>query len=268
MTSLAVTLAIGHYGPSALYIIADSRITWSKVGEKWDCAQKTFTSQGADIFGFCGDAYFPPAILQQVLLQSRLGLLHDKGADSRARHLAIIEAFRQTLKSAGQTPISTFSLFHGARDGEGMNSRFMLWEARYSAASRRLVDRSFDLEKQQSCLVHVDGSGGRLIKEKASASNSRAEKKSRFAITAFCEALISGVDSHSGGAPQLVGIGRRGAAKTFGFVWNERKFVAGLELAKTTTWKRAVWFNRNFEQCDGNSGLPKREAPRRKSVTR
>lgn len=58
MTSLGVALAIDARGPSAMYIITDSRISWPNGGH-WDAGQKTFVSAcSPDIFGFCGDAFF------------------------------------------------------------------------------------------------------------------------------------------------------------------------------------------------------------------
>src|SRR5690242_15885211 len=80
MTSIAIALAIDARGPSALYIISDSRLTFYGNSEKrWDAAQKTFASlRTPDIFGFCGDAIFPPAVLRQILEQINYGLIfHD-----------------------------------------------------------------------------------------------------------------------------------------------------------------------------------------------
>lgn len=256
MTSLAVSLAVDARGASALYIIADSRITWQGLPGRWDGAQKTFASQHADIFGFCGDGFFPPVILQQVMLQSKLGLLYQQEANSLTRHEIVMDAFRRTLKSAVNTPMDSFSVFHGARDGHGMDSQFLLWEAHYYPLLNELKTRSVDLTAQQSYLVRVDGTGGNVITEKAAAwDGSTAKGTSRAAIASFCDALRSGVDVRSGGAPQLVGLWRIGSARTFGFIWNNRKYVSGLELPPTANAARVNWFNENFERCDGSTGL-------------
>lgn len=256
MTSLAIALAVDARGPSALYIITDSRITWRGSSGRWDGARKTFASQHADIFGFCGDGFFPPVILQQVLLQSSLGLLYDKAADSLTRHTIVMDAIRRTLKNAVNAPIDSFSLFHGTRDGEGMGSQFLLWDIHYYPMLDKLESRRIDLTTQQSYLVHVAGTGDNVIMEKATAwAGSKAHGTSRAAIASFCDALRSGVDIRSGGAPQLVGLWRIGTARTFGFIWNSRKYVSGLELPPTAKWDQVGWFNENFERCDGGTGL-------------
>lgn len=255
MTSLAVAIAVDSRGASALYVITDSRITWKGYSGIWDGAAKTFASSSADIFGFCGDAYFPPAILDQVLQQAGLGLLYDSGADALTRHTAIKECFRRSLKNMKNIPMDSFAVFHGARDGDGMKSQFSLWDMRYYPVLDQLRSRRIDLAQQQSCLVHIDGTGGNIVKEKAKAwDGSLAKGTSRAAISSFCDALRSGNDTRSGGAPQLVGLWRIGCGRTFGFVWNDEKFVAGAELPSTADWDKVDWFNERFERCDGSTG--------------
>jgi hypothetical protein len=266
MTSLAASLSIDQRGPSALYIITDSRITWEASTKRWDSGQKAFASRTTpDIFGFCGDAYFPPAILRQILEQLDIGLLGATNLDVGGRHACVVERLQHAISKRADAPMVAFSVFHGAREGEFMKSRFCLWETRYSVAANHWSDKEHDLSTDHSCLVHIDGSGRNIIENKSRDwISTKAEGTSRAAIWSFCDALASGKDHYSGGPPQLVGVWRKGPAKNFGFVWEGKRYVAGLELPDGAIWNKVEWFNRLFERCDGQTGNPLEVAQRHK----
>jgi hypothetical protein len=208
-----------------------------------------------DIFGFCGDAYFPPLILHQILEQLDLGLLCATDLDVGGRHSCAIERLQYAISKRIEAPIQPFSVFHGTREGEFMNSRFRLWETTYLVATNRWFDKEIDLSEDHSYLVHIDGSGRNIIENRSRDwISTTAEGTSRAAIWSFCDALASGKDTHSGGPPQLVGIWRKGPARNFGFVWEEKRYVAGLEVPNGAIWNKIDWFNRLFERCDGETG--------------
>jgi hypothetical protein len=254
MTSVAVALAVDSRGPCALYIISDSRITWGSPTKRWDSGQKTFASSSTpDVFGFCGDAFFPPTVLGQVLDLTRSGVLFPIDADAEARHRAFVQLFQQSLQTGSDAPIKGFSFFHGTRDGDGMSGRFRLWQTKYNAA--RWADMEHDLTKERSYLVIVDGSGRHAVEQRGTEwLGTGVEGTSRAAIWSFCDALRSQKDPFSGGAPQLVGIWRIGNARRYGFIWNGKKFVSGLELPNVAEWDCVDWFNDLFERCDGQTG--------------
>ena len=130
MTSLAVALAVDQRGPAALYIITDSRFSWGP-GAHWDAGQKTFASiRTPDIFGFCGDAFFPPAIIHQVIELINRGVLCADGMPADERHALALAILKHAVDRQQRAPISSFSIFHGSRDGELMKSKFRLWETR------------------------------------------------------------------------------------------------------------------------------------------
>jgi len=224
MTSLAVTLSIDSRGPCALYIITDSRISWSQRAI-WDGGQKAFVSRFyPDIFGFCGDAFFPPAILRQVIEQIDAGLLFDEQANSDERHAAIGARFRVAIEAQRNAPLKAFSVFHGSRDGMIRSSRFRLWRLQYAPAGQNWTDTEINLNESTSYLAHIDGSGKSSIEGRAKSwAGSSAEGTSRAAIWSFCEALRSGIDPYTGGAPQLVGLWRNKMGQNFGFVWQGKK---------------------------------------------
>jgi hypothetical protein len=255
MTSLAVSLSVDQRGPCGIYLITDSRITWDSDLVRWDAGQKAFACRRTpDIFGYCGDAFFPPAILRQLIDQVDSGLLFADSLSAEDRHTVLFEAFRQALDRRVNAPMRSFSFFHGARDGEFMTSRFRLWETQYNAKNGEWTDNEHRIASDQSYLVHLDGSGKPIIKAKSRDwIGTEAEGTSRAAIWSFCDALQSGKDPFSGGPPQLVGIWRKGPAQSFGMLWHGKRYLAGLEVFSDPIWMTVPWFNHLFERCDGRT---------------
>lgn len=269
MTSIAASLSIDTRGPSALYIITDSRITWETSSARWDAGQKTFASSvSPDIFGFCGEAFFPPAILRQILEQINSGLLFDTSHTAADRHALLVAALKGAIKRISGAPTKWFAIFHGARDGELMPSTFRLWKTEYYASTDKCYDKELDLNETRSYLATIDGSGRNSIENRESVwMQSDAVGTSRAAIWSFCEALSSGADPRSGGPPQLVGIWRKGPARTFGFVWQDKRFFAGLEMTEGHRLNNVLWFNSLFERCDGETGARLANAQAHKKPT-
>jgi hypothetical protein len=257
MTSLAVALAVDSRGPTGIYIITDSRITWNAAtSQRWDGGQKTFASlRTPDIFGFCGDAFFPPMILRQFLDQINYGLVIPDEMNAESRHSVFTTMLKRSFEQRTRAPIRTFSIFHGARDGELMKSRFRVWETRYRVDAKDWSDQERDLSTDHSYLVHIDGTGrDYIVKRGLDWLDTDAQGTSRGAIWSFCNALHEGKDSYSGGPPQLVGIWRKGFAQTFGFWWRGEPYLSGAHVPKDSSFERMNWFNHRFERCDGRTG--------------
>jgi hypothetical protein len=256
MTSLAVSVSVDARGPSGLYIISDSRITWGNADILWDAGRKTFSSRRtADVFGYCGDAFFPPMIIGQVIEQSDAGVLLPADAHPKTRHDRIIGAFRRAMQRRINAPMQSFSLFHGSRECELMRSRFFLWETRYDVTRDQWEDIEHCISETQSYLAHIDGTGRASIEKRGMHwDKSTSKGTSRAGMWAFCEALQSGRDRFSGGPPQLVGIWRKGPAQNFGMLWHGKAYIAGLEVCGELDWQAVSWFNHLFERCDGRTG--------------
>lgn len=257
MTSLAVSLSVDARGPCGLYIITDSRISWTNSKDRWDSCQKTFASRRfPDIFGYCGDAFFPPMMLRQILEQVDAGLVCHEALNAYDRHQSIFESMRQAMERVSGSPqMSDFTIYHGARDSSKMISEFRLWEIRYIASTGEWLDDERPIADDLSYLVQTDGSGGKSIrKRQAEWQKSETADTSRSAIWAFCEALQSGADPFSGGPPQLVGLWRIEAGQQFGFLWHGRAFMAGLEVLGNIVAGEVDWFNHLFERCNPATG--------------
>jgi hypothetical protein len=107
MTSLAVALAVDSRGPTAIYIITDSRLTWDSTAvQRWDFGQKTFASaRTPDVFGFCGEALFPPMILRQTLDQINCGLIFADGINAAERHEMLFAGLRSSFEQRTRAPV-------------------------------------------------------------------------------------------------------------------------------------------------------------------
>lgn len=255
MTSLAVAIARDSRGPSALYIITDSRITWRTPAERWDAGRKTFASHvGPDIFGYCGDAYFLPMALGQVLSMSTHGVVNFDSYPAEKRHELVLSLLARSISMIATRFALPMTLFHGARDGEFMASKFRLWRSEIRPTSLTWSDTELEV-RDQSYLAVLDGTGASHVRTyEGKMQSTPAAGTSRAAIHAFCQSLHSGNDPYSGGAPQLVGLWRKGPAKQFGFCWHGKYFIAGMEVPDSIEREKIVWFNNLFERCDGRTG--------------
>lgn len=275
MTSLAAAVGVDSRGPSSLYIITDSRITWGSPSERWDWGRKTFRSPSSpDVFGYCGDAYFVPLALAQVFELAALGVINLGNLSAVERHLVIFDLLKRSISASATSHIDDVSVFHGTRDGELMPSRFLLWRMHFDKTTRAWRDEELVLNETESYFAHIDGSGASHVKKFADRwVGSSAAGTSRAAMHSFTQSLRSGEDQFSGGAPQLVGLWRKGHARQFGFSWNGKPYMAGMEVPPTADFTQVDWFNHLFERCDGRTGSKLAEAsshrasliPRKKS---
>jgi hypothetical protein len=53
--------------------------------------------------------------------------------------------------------------------------------------------------------------------------------------------------------PQLVGLWRKSSPKTFGMIWQQRRYFYGVEANSAATQNGVRWFNELFEICDANT---------------
>lgn len=267
MTSLAAMVARDSRGPSSLYLITDSRITWGGSAQHWDAGRKTFASPtSADIFGYCGDAYFMPMSLGQVLSIAASKVLDLSSPEADARHRLILSLLTPSLSMMKTKHVLPMTLFHGGRDRDLMTSRFRLWRSQFDPKTMLWSDEELVVE-DRSYLATTDGSGKTHVEKfERKAAKTSAAGTSRSAVHAFCTSLRSASDPFSGGAPQLVGLWRKGHAKQFGFCWNGKSFVGGMQVTSDLDCEGVEWFNHLFERCDGRTGQRLAGSPSHRST--
>lgn len=165
MTTLAAWSGVDPRGPSSLYLVSDSRISWGSYLNRWDAGRKLFACKSTpDVFGYVGDVLFPSLMLGQIIAAADDGMLFPMEASAEARHAIVAETVKVSLGSRFNAPDRSFAILHGARDGRGMNARFRLWTLTYVASTwtRPAVwtDEELSIDKTQSALHTALGSGG------------------------------------------------------------------------------------------------------------
>ncbi len=84
-------------------------------------------------------------------------------------------------------------------------------------------------------------------------STRQGGRTSRSVFSAFCDALASGDDPFTGGAPQLVGLYRQGVGETLGVVFQGVRYILGVPIQDLALVTSVEWRNALFERCDGHS---------------
>jgi hypothetical protein len=266
MTTLAGWLGADSRGPASLYLVADSRITWfgnDHVGRVvvtgiWDYGRKTFAAQSsAEIFGYSGDVLFPTQTLGQITELIDRGVASSQDDSPEKKLQWIVDCLERSCKRYPTTADHGFSLLYCGRLGEGMACSFYAYSLEFKkgmlAASSPIEIptasgplRYFDGEEQVAF-----GSGRSGFREFwRTWKFGEAGGTSRAVFSAFADHLKSCKDPYSGGPPQLVGLYRKGAAKTFGIIWEQCRFFAGMEILEVGTEQHVNWHNDLFEICD------------------
>lgn len=235
-----------------MYLASDSRISWQK-SESWDTGRKVFASKlQPDIFGFCGDVWFVSQKLSQVVDQLDGGFLCDGETKPPLRHARIFESIRLAFDDVPKKYKGDFTIVHCTRSGGNMTADFSISKISWdSKAGWRQEDLHLPMH---SDLVDVLGTGQGAVKSWYQRwKRSDVSGTSRSIFSAFCDALISGEDVRTGGAPQLVGIHRSGDAKTFGIVFGGEPFFLGDRVEDPSRATGVDWYNELLERCDSQT---------------
>ena len=249
MTSVAAWIAVDSRGPSSAYIATDSRLTWG-ASEHWDYGRKAFaSSRYPDISAYVGDVLFPSMLLSQYTDVRDA----DRTADylsSGDRFAKLVEACRLTHKDLPANQKRPFTIVHVSREGEGMVAAFQVRTLTYRRGGWETECLSSDWER--STIVRAEGSG----RDAVLAANERWESgesggTSRACFSAFVDSLAKGGDAHSGGAPQLVALYRKGPGRSLGVIQGKSRFISGLPIQSSGPMPDVEWRNELFERCDG-----------------
>ena len=253
MTSFISWVGVDSRGPASVYLASDSRITWDSQ-TKWDCGRKLFASaQYPELLGYVGDVLFPSQILGQIvdLIDSHVMFREDESCEGKWRRIADVVkgAFIGYPRDKG----GTFTIVYATRQESLMSSQFHVAAMSWNPTSG-WDERWIDLPTS-SGLVAVLGSGVNPIKKWSSRWDcTNARGTSRSVYGAFCDSLFSGDDPRTGGPPQLVGIYRKGSARTIGVVYKEERYIFGLPANSFGSPGEIEWRNSLFERCDGVTG--------------
>lgn len=254
MTSLIAWVGIDSRGPASFYLASDSRISWGTAGT-WDFARKVFaSSRHPDILGYYGDVLFTSQVLGQIIDLIDIGSLFEADATPESKFAAISMVFQQahsTYPKAAQHP---FCIVHCSRRGEGMSTSFALFELHWRPTIG-WQSKVIPMPSDKSGVAEAYGSGAQSVRNSVRRwERSEVGRTTRSTFSAFCDSLTSGADPASGGAPQLVGMYRRGPAESFGVIYENNRYLHGL-CVDGSAWLNGVeWRNELFERCDWVTG--------------
>jgi hypothetical protein len=253
MTSLIAWIGVDSRGPSSAYLASDSRISWSS-SAAWDIGRKLFAAgRSPDIFGYCGDVLLPSLLLGQVSEILALGSTSDCYASPLKRHHAVVRLAEASLNAYPADKRSPFTLLHCARESDGMNTIFHLWRTDWDM-QRGWSDAAVALPTESVLALQIGSGAATVSYYDAAWRQTSVGRTSRAVFSAFCDALASGSDSHSGGAPQLVALYRKGSGEHLGVVYNGVPYVLGMPRSHDEAAAlRVEWRNELFERCDGAS---------------
>lgn len=246
MTSIVAWAGVDPRGVASVYIASDSRISWGK--QHWDQGRKVFAcSTQPHIFGYWGDVLFPALALPSIADRiDRLGPPLTGGIN-----VDIEQAVRKLWEDYPRQQRRDVGIIHVSRAGDGMAAKFAVSVLTYESASDTWATTGVGLPNH-SAVLRLAGSGSAAVRSAHDAwQGSAARRTSRAVFSAFCEALESGTDSYSGGAPQLVGLYRIGAGRMYGIVHGDQRYLAGARLPGYEIPEGVEWRNELFERVDG-----------------
>lgn len=252
MTTLISWVGVDSRGTTSIYIASDSRISWGDA-DKWDYGRKIFCSKNSpDIFGYCGDVLFPTQVLGQLIEQIDQSIIFSSGESFLERYGIVQEALQTALTSTPVNQRRSFQVVYVSRENEGMKSIFHACNISWSRQNG-WVATELNIPNSSNLIV-VAGTGSTSMQDWYERwQRSDIVGTSRSIFTAFCDSLHSGDDPLSGGAPQLVGIYRAGASRSFGIIKKGKRYLNGQELNLTGMFESIEWRNELFERCDGVS---------------
>ncbi|SER11672.1 hypothetical protein SAMN03159444_03267 [Pseudomonas sp. NFACC02] len=254
MTSLIAWVAVDSVGPSALYFASDSRITWS--GQtRWDFCKKIFSSNSQpEILGFCGDVLFPVQALAQITSLIDSGCLYEESDSAQEKFMKIASVIMDIYSTYPAPHSAPFTIIHGVRLGEGNSTKFEVRKLSWSTDKRfsiEVVPTKEKYDKADPKLLIALGSGKGVIKniehlwEKSDIGGT-----SRAVFSSFCEAVNSGADICTGGAPQLSVLYRKGVGRTLGYVSTDATYFSGVIINNNYNLNHINFYNSSFEICD------------------
>lgn len=259
MTSLASWAAVDSRDTASIYLVSDSRLSWpSRKSATWDYGRKLFASKkSADIFGYCGQALFPSLVLSQITDLIDRGAIFGQARSCNEKSNRIINIIETSFESYPQK--EGVQILHCSREESGMQSEFCLYEVSWSQR-RKWQRNEIEMPDSSEHLLTL-GSGKEAVRNHvAKWENSDACETSRSVFAAFCDSLLCDDDPLSGGAPQLVGLYRKGPGRTFGIVYKSERYVHGLPINQEFDVDVYDWRNELFELCDPHTMKRKPDA--------
>ncbi len=270
MTTLLSWISVDARGPSSIYIVGDSRITWGSASKRWDSGRKVFACRSADIFGYCGDVLFPTLVLGQLGDLIDRDLLWNRGEEAEARHAKIAGYLKASFNRRHDAPDYDFTIIHCGRDGEGLTGSFHIWRVTYRARFRDWIDERIDIggPLKSTVLLKLGSGNQALDREIETWASSPQGGTARAIFSAFCDSLERGGDPLSGGVPQIVALHRQGEGKVIGFIAGGTRYLYGLPIQPIAELDNVMWVDALFQRISPETGTLAPDAQRHARVAK
>lgn len=251
MTSFIAWSGADTHGTSSMYFASDSRISWDKSGvNRWDTGAKVLASRShPELFGYTGYALLPFTVLTQACTAIDAGLRDpqaEKSADGKCDWLW--ERIKEQTFAHPVWPGHDFTILYGIRSGcrtyiqrkgkgneppvhedSSPRATFTLYVLTWNAASKSFTSARYPVPHACSTILRLSGTGADGIQAAQDVwLRSPDSGTSRTMFSSLCDALREGGDKQSGGAPQLVGLYRKGNGRTIGVVTRAGAFFQGV----------------------------------------
>ena len=249
---MTTVIAWISYDPkfAAAYMASDSRITWDSSSDKrWDAGRKIFPSKEfPDILGYAGDVVFPALALSQIVEAMDARLMFTEDSTPWERHQSILKSLQDSFAHRHKASDRDFSILHISGFGTGRDRTTHAWSIEYRVNTKTWNDRVLQVPTSTG-VIEALGSGASAAKSHLWKWNGVAPF-SREIFSSFCDAIKSGDDGLSGGAPQLAGIYPKGPARAFGIYDDGMAFFNGLPLSKPNANPDIEWRDTLFQRID------------------
>jgi hypothetical protein len=258
MTLLVSWTGVDTHGTASAYIAADSRISWSNLGN-FDHGRKVFAFRcSPDILGYCGDVVFPTIVLSQIIEMADRGLLFSATSSCKERFEAIkeklVQQFKRYPRMVKEIPDITLQVLHISRDPTN-NFKFACWMIEWNRKNG-WAGKNITLPTSSDVLFSL-GSGANEFNKNFKDRYEKGPDKgtSRCVFHCFCDTLLNIKDKHCGGAPQLVGLYRKPNSPgiAYGIIYNKNRTFLGAPIDKNVDFTGIEWRNDLFERCDGRT---------------
>lgn len=252
MTSLIAWWSRDQERFSALHVASDSRISWGSALKRWDAGRKVFApSRTPDVWAYCGDVVFPALVLSQLASAADQGVLFDPDATPAQRHAIVVNGLKASFNRRHDAPDESFTILHAAREGEGKKARPKLWRTAFTKKTSTWEDEEVEIDLNRPGVIAIAGSGSVATQAEIDRwKDSYVGGTSRAIYSAFCDAVSSGADPLSGGAPQLGSLYPKQGGRTSGAFHEDQFFLHGLPVAACANPDEIEWFDRLFQRID------------------
>jgi hypothetical protein len=184
------------------------------------------------------------------------GVMYSIAASPTERFKQIESSVKDSFTFFPDDHRHSFAIIYATREGEFTNCVFHLYILSWNKA---VGWKQAEIPMpDKSSILCILGTGGTAFSEWQTRWEASTESgTSRAIFSAFCDALYSGEDPHTGGAPQLVGIYRKDPGRVFGIIHDENPFLFGMRLEKhaASAAPDLKWHNRFFERCDAEGRI-------------